>query len=151
MSCLPTSSFFISSHVVSSYVDSFHLVSYHLVSYHLLSTNFFIILSILVPFFHVSPHVVSSLVCLTVVLQEKRKRQTEIEDKRTQLDDLVLQLQHLKVGVRLTPPPTGMLCRCMLGFWVVRILTTFTSVRLGSFSRTFPRLSLQLCVPSSVN
>uniref|UniRef100_A0A667WNZ3 Palm2 and akap2 fusion n=1 Tax=Myripristis murdjan TaxID=586833 RepID=A0A667WNZ3_9TELE len=29
-------------------------------------------------------------------LQEKRKRQTEIEDKRSQLDDLVLQLQHLK-------------------------------------------------------
>lgn len=33
------------------------------------------------------------------VLQEKRKRQTEIDDKRSQLDDLVLQLQHLKVGV----------------------------------------------------
>lgn len=30
--------------------------------------------------------------------QEKRKRQTEIEDKRSQLDDLVIQLQHLKVG-----------------------------------------------------
>lgn len=30
--------------------------------------------------------------------QEKRKRQTEIEDKRSQLDELVLQLQHLKVG-----------------------------------------------------
>lgn len=30
--------------------------------------------------------------------QEKRKRQTEIEDKRSQLDDLVVQLQHLKVG-----------------------------------------------------
>lgn len=29
-------------------------------------------------------------------LAEKRKRQTEIEDKRSQLDDLVLQLQHLK-------------------------------------------------------
>ncbi|KAM3874317.1 paralemmin-1-like [Diretmus argenteus] len=29
-------------------------------------------------------------------LAEKRKRQTEIEDKRRQLDDLVLQLQHLK-------------------------------------------------------
>ncbi|XP_060764824.1 A-kinase anchor protein 2 isoform X3 [Neoarius graeffei] len=29
-------------------------------------------------------------------LSEKRKRQTEIEDKRRQLDDLVLQLQHLK-------------------------------------------------------
>uniref|UniRef100_A0A672Z8I1 Paralemmin 2 n=1 Tax=Sphaeramia orbicularis TaxID=375764 RepID=A0A672Z8I1_9TELE len=28
--------------------------------------------------------------------KEKRKRQTEIEDKRNQLDDLVLQLQHLK-------------------------------------------------------
>ncbi|TWW66498.1 Paralemmin-2 Precursor [Takifugu flavidus] len=28
--------------------------------------------------------------------QEKRKRQTEIEDKRSQLDELVLQLQHLK-------------------------------------------------------
>uniref|UniRef100_A0A3B3CMZ3 Palm2 and akap2 fusion n=1 Tax=Oryzias melastigma TaxID=30732 RepID=A0A3B3CMZ3_ORYME len=28
--------------------------------------------------------------------QEKRKRQTEIEDKRNQLDDLVLQLQHVK-------------------------------------------------------
>uniref|UniRef100_A0A8K9VGF5 Palm2 and akap2 fusion n=1 Tax=Oncorhynchus mykiss TaxID=8022 RepID=A0A8K9VGF5_ONCMY len=27
---------------------------------------------------------------------EKRKRQSEIEDKRRQLDDLVLQLQHLK-------------------------------------------------------
>uniref|UniRef100_A0A3Q3XLR1 Uncharacterized protein n=1 Tax=Mola mola TaxID=94237 RepID=A0A3Q3XLR1_MOLML len=27
---------------------------------------------------------------------EKRKRQTEIEEKRRQLDDLVLQLQHLK-------------------------------------------------------
>uniref|UniRef100_A0A3B4Y4X7 Uncharacterized protein n=1 Tax=Seriola lalandi dorsalis TaxID=1841481 RepID=A0A3B4Y4X7_SERLL len=27
---------------------------------------------------------------------EKRKRQAEIEDKRSQLDDLVLQLQHLK-------------------------------------------------------
>ncbi|RVE65619.1 hypothetical protein OJAV_G00118230 [Oryzias javanicus] len=31
-------------------------------------------------------------------LAEKRKRQTEIEDKRNQLDDLVLQLQHVKVG-----------------------------------------------------
>uniref|UniRef100_A0A674PGZ4 Palm2 and akap2 fusion n=1 Tax=Takifugu rubripes TaxID=31033 RepID=A0A674PGZ4_TAKRU len=29
-------------------------------------------------------------------LAEKRKRQTEIEDKRSQLDELVLQLQHLK-------------------------------------------------------
>ncbi|KAK9532767.1 hypothetical protein VZT92_010135 [Zoarces viviparus] len=29
-------------------------------------------------------------------LAEKRKRQTEIEEKRSQLDDLVLQLQHLK-------------------------------------------------------
>ncbi|CAB1460363.1 unnamed protein product [Pleuronectes platessa] len=29
-------------------------------------------------------------------LAEKRKRQTEIEDKRGQLDDMVLQLQHLK-------------------------------------------------------
>uniref|UniRef100_A0A3P9IP82 Palm2 and akap2 fusion n=1 Tax=Oryzias latipes TaxID=8090 RepID=A0A3P9IP82_ORYLA len=29
-------------------------------------------------------------------LTEKRKRQTEIEDKRNQLDDLVLQLQHVK-------------------------------------------------------
>uniref|UniRef100_A0A3B5A821 Uncharacterized protein n=1 Tax=Stegastes partitus TaxID=144197 RepID=A0A3B5A821_9TELE len=29
-------------------------------------------------------------------LAEKRKRQTEIEDKRGQLDDLVLQLQHVK-------------------------------------------------------
>ncbi|TKS84284.1 Paralemmin-2 Precursor [Collichthys lucidus] len=29
-------------------------------------------------------------------LAEKRKRQTEIDDKRSQLDDLVLQLQHLK-------------------------------------------------------
>ncbi|XP_028318168.1 palm2 and akap2 fusion isoform X2 [Gouania willdenowi] len=29
-------------------------------------------------------------------LTEKRKRQTEIEDKRSQLDDLVLQLQHFK-------------------------------------------------------
>ncbi|XP_078812270.1 palm2 and akap2 fusion isoform X6 [Oryzias latipes] len=29
-------------------------------------------------------------------LAEKRKRQTEIEDKRNQLDDLVLQLQHVK-------------------------------------------------------
>ncbi|GLD74436.1 A-kinase anchor protein 2-like isoform X1 [Lates japonicus] len=29
-------------------------------------------------------------------LAEKRKRQAEIEDKRSQLDDLVLQLQHLK-------------------------------------------------------
>uniref|UniRef100_A0AAQ4P9M0 Palm2 and akap2 fusion n=1 Tax=Gasterosteus aculeatus aculeatus TaxID=481459 RepID=A0AAQ4P9M0_GASAC len=29
-------------------------------------------------------------------LAEKRKRQTEIEDKRRQLDDLVLQVQHLK-------------------------------------------------------
>uniref|UniRef100_A0A673YLD2 Uncharacterized protein n=1 Tax=Salmo trutta TaxID=8032 RepID=A0A673YLD2_SALTR len=29
-------------------------------------------------------------------LAEKRKRQSEIEDKRRQLDDLVLQLQHLK-------------------------------------------------------
>ncbi|KAM7369202.1 hypothetical protein PAMP_013494 [Pampus punctatissimus] len=31
-----------------------------------------------------------------MILTEKRKRQTEIEDKRSQLDDLVLQLQHLK-------------------------------------------------------
>ncbi|KAF0031063.1 hypothetical protein F2P81_015618 [Scophthalmus maximus] len=31
-----------------------------------------------------------------LALAEKRKRQTEIEDKRGQLDDLVLQLQHLK-------------------------------------------------------
>ncbi|MBN3300845.1 PALM2 protein, partial [Amia calva] len=29
-------------------------------------------------------------------LSEKRKRQAEIEDKRRQLEDLILQLQHLK-------------------------------------------------------
>uniref|UniRef100_A0A7N8Y5Q9 Palm2 and akap2 fusion n=1 Tax=Mastacembelus armatus TaxID=205130 RepID=A0A7N8Y5Q9_9TELE len=34
------------------------------------------------------------LLCL--YSHEKRKRQTEIEDKRSQLDELVLQLQHLK-------------------------------------------------------
>uniref|UniRef100_A0A8C4F5S7 Palm2 and akap2 fusion n=1 Tax=Dicentrarchus labrax TaxID=13489 RepID=A0A8C4F5S7_DICLA len=33
---------------------------------------------------------------LCLYSHEKRKRQTEIEDKRSQLDDLVLQLQHLK-------------------------------------------------------
>lgn len=31
------------------------------------------------------------------IFQEKRKRQMAIEDKRRQLEDLILQLQHLKV------------------------------------------------------
>lgn len=39
----------------------------------------------------------------SVSIQEKRKRQTEIENKRRQLEDDRRQLQHLKV--RTTPPP----------------------------------------------
>lgn len=38
----------------------------------------------------------------SVSIQEKRKRQTEIENKRRQLEDDRRQLQHLKV--RMTPP-----------------------------------------------
>ncbi|KAJ4926206.1 hypothetical protein JOQ06_008389 [Pogonophryne albipinna] len=36
------------------------------------------------------------MTCDLDLVQEKRKRQTEIEEKRGQLDGLVLQLQHLK-------------------------------------------------------
>lgn len=40
-----------------------------------------------------------SAITKTIILyfQEKRKRQAEIEGKRRQLDELVLQLQHFKV------------------------------------------------------
>lgn len=41
----------------------------------------------------------------SVSIQEKRKRQTEIENKRRQLEDDRRQLQHLKV--RTTPPSGG--------------------------------------------
>lgn len=49
-----------------------------------------------------------SLLLLFVFAKEKRKRQTEIEGKRQQLEDQILQLQHFKL--RADPGLTRALC-----------------------------------------